>query len=292
MGMQSMPGFGRGDAPLGEGRVVVELRTVNHRFLEVRSHAPGGMAGCEALVERLLRRRLARGYCTATLSYEGPLGNANSIDAGALCSHLEALVEVAEASGLVLADLVPVLAGAPDLFKAAGGGKREEIEKAVDAAFEPAVRDLLAMRTAEGQAMGRQIRAGVAAMRGCVETLEAGAADAAQQAFEKLTERLRALLATADHGLDGKRLEAEAALLASRADISEELARLASHCDQMAAACEAAGPVGRRMEFLLQEMTREASTAGAKTGKAEACHVIVDLKSEIEKVRELVQNVE
>jgi uncharacterized protein (TIGR00255 family) len=290
--MQSMTGFGTGDAPLGEGRIVVELRTVNHRFLEVRSHAPGGMAGCESLVDRLVRRKLSRGYCTATLSYEGPLGNAASIDARALRSHLETLVAVADESGLVLADLVPVLAGAPDIFRSVGSGNREQLEAAVVAAFEIAARDLLAMRAAEGAAMGRQIRAGVDAMRGCVDLLAASAAGSAQEAFTRLTERLRALLSSADHGLDGKRLEAEVALLASRADISEELARLASHCDQMAAACGAQGPVGRRMEFLLQEMTREASTAGAKTGKAEASHVIVGLKSEIEKVRELVQNVE
>ncbi|MDD5305722.1 MAG: YicC family protein [Deltaproteobacteria bacterium] len=290
--MQSMTGFGRGDAPLGEGRVVVELRTVNHRFLEVRSHAPGGMAGCEALVDRLVRERLSRGYCTATLSYEGPLGNAASIDAKALRSHLETLVAVAGDSGLVLADLVPVLAGAPDLFRSLGGSNREEIEAAVAAAFEIAAQDLLAMRASEGEAMRRQIRAGVDAMRRCVETLSASAADSAQAAFERLKERLRALVATVEQGLDGRRLEAEAALLASRSDISEELARLVSHCDQLAAACDASGPVGRRMEFLLQEMTREAGTAGAKTGKAEACHVIVDLKSEIEKVRELTQNVE
>jgi uncharacterized protein (TIGR00255 family) len=292
MGLMSMTGFGRGSAPFGKGRLVLELRTVNHRFLEVRSRAPRELLAAESLIDSLLRTTIHRGHCTMHISCEGPGGGASRIDERTLETYLEQLIQVGSRHGLCLADLVPILSAAPDLFVLPADTAPKEIETAVTAAFAEAAEGLLAMRRAEGQAMAAVFETLLAEIRDAIERLAGLAAGCAGALLDRSRERIAALLAGTEVALDPRRLEAETALLADRADVNEEIARLRSHCRQLEQLLDAGKPVGRKIEFLIQEMGREANTLGAKAALGELTHQVVELKALLERQRELAQNVE
>jgi uncharacterized protein (TIGR00255 family) len=290
--MRSMTGFGRGGAPFGEGTLVVELKTVNHRFLEIRCRAPRELVAAEAQLERLARSRLSRGHCTIALSLDASGGGTARLDTRAVVAHLEELRRVADQTRVPLADLVPLLATAPDLYSAPAFEEPAALAAAVDAAFAEAAARLVAMRESEGRAMHDDIEARLGGLRRGVEDLGRLAAGCAATLLARTRQRVAALLADGALALAPGRLEEEVALLADKADVSEELTRLVSHCDQIAALLAAPEPVGRRLDFLIQEMGREANTVGAKAASAELSHAVVEFKAELERIRELVQNVE
>jgi uncharacterized protein (TIGR00255 family) len=145
-----MTGFGRGSAEFAEGRIVIEIKAVNHRYLEVRSRAPREFLTAESLVEQLLRKRLRRGFCTVNIWYEGDRGGTTAIDKEALKNHLESLIRIGKEMELCLTDLVPVLASSPDLFTTPRMDDEEVLKKSVNAAFSKSIEKLIAMRKAEG----------------------------------------------------------------------------------------------------------------------------------------------
>lgn len=290
--MQSMTGFGRGSADFESGRVVLEVKTVNHRFLEVRSHAPRELLAAETHVEKLLRQKLSRGYCTVKLSYEGSLGGTTELDKRALKAHLEALVDVGKDMELCLADLIPAISAAPDLYRTPEPRDERALVHAVEAAFEQASAGLIQMRKTEGDKMAAQLISFLESMRGVVNSIAELAENWPSLARDKLLKRIDNLLAGSNQKLDEGRLEGEVALLVDKADVAEEITRLGSHCDQFGNLLETEGPIGRNLEFLIQEMGREANTIGSKTAMAEMANLVVESKTLLEKMRELSQNVE
>lgn len=290
--MRSMTGFGIGSAPLGEGRLVVELKAVNHRFLEIRSRVPKELSAAEPQLEKLVRASLGRGHCTVVATYESSSGGSARLDTRALESYLAQLDAVAGRSGVPRRELLPLLASAPDLFVSPAFDAPDALTEAVEAAFGGALSRLMAMRDVEGRAMSEEISARLRGISGAVDDLARLAAGYASTIVARTRQRIAALLAGGDVALEAGRLEAEVALLADKADINEEITRLASHCDQMSKLLGSAEPVGRRLDFLIQEMGREANTIGAKAASAELTHAVVEFKAELEKIRELVQNVE
>jgi uncharacterized protein (TIGR00255 family) len=290
--MHSMTGFGSGKAELGDGYVVLEMRTVNHRFLEVRTRAPRELLAGEAMVERLLRQRLHRGYCLVNLWYEGSLGGSSAIDRGALKSHLESLVEVGSDKELCLTDLIPVLTGAPDIFTTPRVEDEETLGRAIETAFEKAVDGLIVMRASEGEAMASELRALSKGLEKRVKELKKLSASWPGTAFKRLKERLASLLADGEFEMSSGRLEAEAAILADRADVAEEVTRLESHIGQLNDTIGSAKTMGRKVEFLIQEMGREANTIASKTAIPEVSKIVIDIKTDLEKMRELAQNIE
>jgi len=290
--MRSMTGFGIGSATLGNGRLVVEIKMVNHRFLEIRSRVPKELAAAEPQLERLVRSRLSRGHCTIALTLDTSAGGTARIDTPALESYLEELRRVSSKTGVPLADLVPLLATAPNLYGAPVFDEPDALASAVDEAFTDAASKLMSMREVEGRAMSEEISARLSGIRLSVDNLKRLAAGYAETILARTRLKIAALLSDGDVALEPGRLEAEVALLADKADINEEITRLASHCDQMALLLASQEPVGRRLDFLIQEMSREANTIGAKAAFAELTHVVVEFKAELEKIRELVQNVE
>jgi uncharacterized protein (TIGR00255 family) len=290
--MRSMTGFGIGSAPLGGGRLVIEIKTVNHRFLEVRCRAARELAAAEPQVERLIRASLSRGHCTVGLMYEATAGGVAKLDGRALAAHLSALETVASQTGVPLSALVPVLAAAPDLYSLPVFDEPEALATAVDAAFAAALLKLVSMREAEGLAMSADLSSRLDEMRRAVEHMRALSSGYAATILARTRLRVAALLEGSGVALETGRIESEVALLADKADISEEITRLWSHCDQLAGLLGSAEPVGRRFDFLIQEMGREANTVGAKAAFADLTHVVVEFKAALEKMRELVQNVE
>lgn len=290
--MRSMTGFGMGSAPLGGGRLVLEIKTVNHRFLEIRCRSPRELAAAEPLVERLVRAALNRGHCTVGLTFEASSGGIAKLDGRALAAHLAELQAVAEKTGVPLSSLVPILTTAPDIYSLPVFDDPEALARAVEAAFAPAIGRLVAMRESEGRAMAAELSSRLTELRVALRSLAELAERHASSLLSRMRLRVSALLEDSGAALETGRIESEVALLADKADISEEIARLKSHCDQMSHLLADSEPVGRRLDFLIQEMGREANTAGSKAAFAELTHVVVEFKAALEKMRELVQNVE
>jgi uncharacterized protein (TIGR00255 family) len=184
-----------------------------------------------------------------------------------------------------------MLAAAPGLMVTTEAGDAGPSQQALAASLRMALDNLDRMRAAEGASLAAELRARLAALSAQVETLRERAPGVVAAQEKRLAERVARMLGGAE-GLDPARLAMEVALLADRADITEELVRLASHFGQFAELLETTGPSGRRLDFLLQEMAREANTVGAKCQDASLSHLVVSLKADIERLREQVQNIE
>lgn len=292
--MRSMTGFGSGKAPFGDGYVVLEIKTVNHRFLEIRSRSPRELLAGEALLEKLLRERLHRGYCMINLWYEGSLGGSTAIDKGALTGHLAVLRNVSADNDLNLTELIPVLAAAPDIFSTPRVEDETELTQSIQSAFAQSVTTLLGMRETEGAAMGKELTSLAAGLEQTVDELHEACKTWPQTAMKRLRERLDTLTKDieVDVKIDQNRIASEVALLADRADVTEEITRLESHLKQVKHAVQSSHPVGRKLEFLIQELGREANTIASKTSLPTVSSMVIEIKAELEKMREIAQNIE
>jgi len=286
-----MTGFGAGDSPLGEGRLTLELRALNHRFLDVRVRLPAEIGEQIAYVEQLARERLDRGRVDVGVRLSDsalPPPRFSLARARALYASLQTLGdELAPGSHVPVA----TLAHFPDLLLEPADAGADGVRGALKAAFEQALERLTRMRETEGAALSAELRMRLGTLRDLVSGMRERAAGVVESQRTKLRERVERLLGGAT-SVDPARLATEIALLADRSDATEELARLDSHFDQFERTLEEAGPVGRKLDFLLQEIGRELNTLGSKSPDAGVAHLVVEAKTELERVREQVQNVE
>jgi uncharacterized protein (TIGR00255 family) len=287
-----MTGFGRGEAPLGAGRVAAESRSVNHRSLEIRMHGPKETLALIGEVNEVGRKHAQRGRVEVHLWLEGETGLRAALDREAAREAFRALCALRDE--LAPSEPVPLslLGAVPDLFIAPGEGPSVDLRQAVLAAVDASFRELDAMREREGQALGQDLRSRLGQARALAAQIGARVPEAVASQRRRLRERIERLTAESGLQLDAGRLEQEIALLADRTDIAEELTRLGSHCGQLDSLLGSVDAVGRKLDFLLQELAREANTIGAKAQDASIAHLVVDLKAEIERMREQAQNVE
>ncbi len=284
-----MTGFGAGSASLGQGRVEVDLRALNHRFIDVRVRSPREIAGLAATVEQVARKRLLRGRIEAVVRLEGGTDTALQLDLERSAAAFEQLKQLRDR--VCPDERVPLeLLGAfPDLFHRAPVLDGEAIHDAVRSAAEDACQALFTMRKSEGDALRASLLAELDQLRELVARARESR-PTVRERRNRLEERLNSVLD--DRALlDMGRLEQEVALIAERGDVSEELARLGSHCEQFTELLDLAEPVGRRLDFLLQEMSRETNTLGAKSDDLTLTRLAVEQKASIERMREQVQNV-
>jgi uncharacterized protein (TIGR00255 family) len=286
-----MTGFGAGDSPLGEGRLTMELRALNHRFLDIRVRLPAEIGEQVAFVEQLARERLDRGRVDVGVRLSDsalPPPRFSLTRARALYASLQKL-----SSELAPGTEVPIatLAHFPDLLLEPSDPGADGVRGALKGAFERALESLQAMREAEGRALSQELKARLGLLRTLLVGMRERAAGFVEAQRAKLRERIERLLAGAA-ALDPTRIENEIALIADRSDTTEELARLESHFDQFERALDDSGPVGRKLDFLLQEIGRELNTLGSKSPDAAVAHLVVEAKTELERIREQVQNVE
>ena len=287
-----MTGFGVGDAPLGEGRVTVELRALNHRFLDVRVRLPEELLDQSFFIEQLARESLARGRFDVGVRLEGaalppPLFSVERARAlyRGLCQLRD---ELAPGTDLP----ITALTGMPDLVTTPTTADSVGARASLKAAFEAALKRLDEMRLKEGQALTRELNTRLDSARRLRATISARGGEMLEAYRARLRERLDRLLSESGLQVDPSRLETEIVILADRSDVTEELVRLESHFDQFAHLLAVDGPVGRRLDFLLQEIGRESNTIGAKSQDAPIAHLVVEMKAELERIREQVQNVE
>jgi uncharacterized protein (TIGR00255 family) len=303
--MRSMTGFGVGDAGLPGGRVIAEIRSVNQRFLDVRARLPRELSDLSLFAEQVARERLRRGRVDLVVHTEGAPASGAVLDKERARDALRAFAELRDelvrgvdgAPPLPLGAEIPLslLAAVPDLFGPPSGTAQAALRAAVKLAIERAVDAMETMCRREGEALAVDLRARCVTLRELVHKVVACAAGTREAMRRRLRERAIRLLEGAALEVDVTRVEAEVVLLADRSDVTEEVTRLQSHLDQLAAALappKQSEPVGRRLDFLLQEMLREANTLGAKAQDAALSHQVVAIKVELERLREQVQNIE
>ncbi len=284
--MRSMTGSGLGSAAFEGGRVGVEIRSLNHKFLEIRVRTPPELSRIAVEVETKARAVLGRGRHDVQVSLSGGASGA-SLDVAAArraYGELSALRDaVAPGTDLPLT----VLAAFPGLFERS---EPAGTSAAVDEALAAAAQGLFAAQLREG----RILAADMEARRGVLLNHAAAITQSLPALGEKRRERLRALVAELGLGVDDDKLLREAASLSERSDVTEELVRLGAHLGLLGELFRDTGgtvEVGRRLEFLLQEIVREISTLAAKAQDAAVAHRVVEMKAEIEKLREQVQNI-
>jgi uncharacterized protein (TIGR00255 family) len=289
--MLSMTGFASSSVPLGAGQVVMEVRSLNHRFLEVRVRMPQDLNDQAFFVEQHARDRLERGRYDIGIRLEGPALAPPEFDIDRARTAYEALSrlrdQVAPGTELPVSSIIAL----PDLLVASAPRDHGEVRGALTAALALALTELDEMRQREGNALAVELRRRLESARASRDAIAKRSEDVVEQARARLRERLERLLGDTSVPLDPGRLESEVAVLADRSDITEEITRLSSHFDQFERLIDATEPVGRRLDFLLQEIAREANTVGAKSQDAPLAHLVVELKAETERMREQVQNV-
>jgi len=286
-----MTGFGAGEHAADTGKVLVELRALNHRFLDVRVRASRELVDLATSAEILARERFSRGRIEVVLRAEGVAAAAPVLDRERAASAYRQLADLRDAIAPGEAVPLSLLAAMPDLF-ATSDAACDALRGALRGAFEAAAKDLDAMRAREGAALARDLKARLARTSELVKAIDMRAPDALAAAQKRLRERVARLASSAEGAVDPVRLEQEVALLAERSDVAEELSRLRSHAEQLVALLDEDGPIGRRVDFLLQEMMREINTLGSKSADVTIARAVVELKVEIERMREQAQNVE
>ncbi len=290
--MRSMTGYGRASARLDGRELTVELKSVNHRYLDLSFRLPRVLSFTEPLLRSLLSGSLRRGHIDVVISYQNHRQDAKAVEADALLalSYLEAAKDIARASGLEQSLSVGEMLQLPDIIRVK---EAEEDEQALQAlitqAIEAALRDLVAAREQEGAAIQGDLQAYLDSLRQMYERMKVLAPEQPENFRRKLTERVSQL---AIEGIEPQRLAQEVALFADKTAVDEELARLSSHIDQMGGLLVSDEPNGRRMDFLAQEMNREINTIGSKTSELAITRLVLDAKNALEKMREQIQNAE
>ncbi|MCL2179472.1 MAG: YicC family protein [Proteobacteria bacterium] len=288
----SMTGFGAAKALLGAEELLVELRSVNHKYCDIRVRLPKELAACEAPLVRFLKAKLSRGAIEVFVkhSQESVALSSPQADFALLQSYRKLFEEMRQVLG------APLELNLKDWLLLPGVLKLEETPYdtevaavALQKALEEALGQLLEMRRAEGEAICVDIRQRLSNVGAHVQKLETLSASAIQDFRSRLEARLSELLATP---MEPQRLMQEVVVFAERTDVAEELTRLKTHCMQMETLLGAGEPVGRRLDFLLQEMGREINTIGSKSQHSEISLLVIEVKAELERIREQVQNVE
>src|SRR5208337_4188869 len=292
--IRSMTAYGRGEAEGPSQKWVVEFRSLNHRFLELSLNLPKRLWGLEDRLRKLIKGRIPRGRVEMQLTWEssGEKALTLKVDQALARQTAAMLEEVRAAGGLWEPPHLEDLLHFSDLFliKETQELDLEETWATVARAVSGALEDLDQMRLTEGQALAADLAKSLGAIGTELERIRGQAPLLPQLWREKLLARLAEL--QGETGVDEARLAQEVILLAERRDLSEELARLESHLAQFEETLAARGPVGRKQEFLVQEMLREANTIGSKAGDLLVTQAVLEIKGYLERLREQVQNIE
>jgi len=287
--LKSMTGFGRNEVETEFGDLLWELRSVNHRYLEINVRMPEELRALEPRVRAQIGKKLSRGKVEATLKL---LASQQSVaelvlDADVLSAVADAVKQVQEA--------IPKSAGVDPLqviqwpgVLSSNKNQHDEITRQAMVCLESAVDDLVATREREGEKTADMLRARCAKVGSHIDVLRQHRPAVVERQREKLKAKLSEL--NIDH--NEHRLEQELVFVAQRLDIDEELDRLAAHVSEFDKAIKRSGPIGRRLDFLMQEFNREANTIGSKAADLDTTGASVDIKVLIEQMREQVQNIE
>jgi uncharacterized protein (TIGR00255 family) len=292
--IRSMTGFGRGENTDSLRSFTVEIKSVNHRYNDIIVKMPKHLNYLEESIKKLIRNKVTRGRVEIYISLEYisqsdievkvdiPLAKSYKKAIDVLCNelHIENNINI------------ELLTRFPDVLKTQ---KREEDEDEIWACLKLAIEDslnrLISMRIEEGKELANDIILKAKSIESMVKQIEERSPEVVLEYKTKLSNRIKELLEE-KYEIDENKLANEVAYFADKCSINEEIVRLYSHINQMVKSLEADVPVGRKLDFLVQEMNREVNTIGSKVGDIDITNKVVDIKSELEKIREQIQNIE
>ena len=289
----SMTGYGSAKGSVEGQEITVELKSVNNRYLDCSVRLPRNFLFAEDTVKQAVSAGVSRGKVDVFVSAQASQdsGTVVSVNEELARGYRDAVARIAETLGLESGLNAFSLARFPDVLTV----ERRELDKdkaaaALSEITAKAVEEFNAMREREGERLRRDMLGKLETIEGLVSVVEERSPQTVKEYRERLEARLRDILA--DRSLDEQRVITEAAIFADRTAVDEETVRLRSHIAQFRTMLEEGAPIGRKMDFLVQEFNRESNTIGSKCSDASLAKVVVDLKSEIEKIREQLQNVE
>ena len=290
--IRSMTGYGSAKGHAGNLEITVEVKSVNHRFLDISFRLPRTLSFLDDAVRKGINARLARGHVDVFVNYTNHRQDARvvRVDTGLALAYKDALAQLADAVGCDAGATLNDYMRLPDVLSVEERAEDQDVVrelfcKALDGALDM----LISMRAQEGESMKRDILDKAAK----IEAIRNRVADRAPLVVTEYRDKLHQRIAQLTEGeIDEARLITEVAIFADRAAIDEELVRLVSHIAQIRATVEMKEPVGRKLDFLVQELNREVNTIGSKASDTTIAQCVVDAKGEIEKLREQVQNIE
>lgn len=291
--LKSMTGYGRNETVVGGRHIVFEIKGVNHKFFEFSTRLPRSYLFLEDKLKAYLQSKVSRGKIDVFLQLE-TLGEADvqvRVNHSLAGGYVAALRELKERYGLADDLSLAVLSRYTDVLSVHKAPEDEDaIFEAVCLAAEPALASFLAMREAEGERLKADILSRAAKIISLVEQIELLTPETVRNYEQRLKVKIEELLG--DARADEQRVLTEVALFADKVAVDEETVRLRSHFEQLKKLVQEEEPVGRKIDFLVQEMNRETNTIGSKSVNSQIAYLVVDIKAEIEKIREQIQNIE
>jgi uncharacterized protein (TIGR00255 family) len=291
--VRSMTGFGRAEQVAADRRISVEIRSVNHRYLEMGMRLPRVLSALEPRIQERIKQEVARGKVSISIGLHGDIDTVVSLkaDEAVVARYVEILRGLKDRHGLPGEVDLPTLVGMPGVIAREEGDLPEEAAwELVQEPLADALAAFQSMRSKEGAALARDLLERISGIRDCVDRVSSRVPEVVEATRTRLTERFAEI--SADLEYNRNRLEMELALYADRSDITEEIVRLRSHCEQFEAYLNRDGSTGRELKFLLEEMHREINTIGSKGQDSDVSRDVIFMKGEVEKIREQVLNVE
>ncbi len=290
---RSMTGFGRAGYTASGLDITVELKSVNHRYFEFTSRLPRGYMYLEEKLKSFCQQQISRGKLEVSVIIEDNGAGTAAVEANTALAeaYLNAVKGLSERLRIKNDVKMSSLMNIPELFTVKKQMLEEEtVTSAVLAAAEEAMGSFIAMRDAEGERLKADVLSRADEILRKVEYIEERSPETVTAYRQRLEQKIRELISDAQ--VDEQRLLTETAVFADKVAVSEETVRLRSHIEQLRQLLDGGGPVGRKLDFIVQEMNREANTIGSKAQDIDIARTVVDIKSEIEKIREQIQNIE
>lgn len=289
--LKSMTGYGQGTASGENFSVTVDLRSVNNRNLDIHWRAPQDLVSLEIPLKKQIQAALSRGRVDVTINFTQTADTAYELNRPLIRGYLTALKTMREEFGLTGEPDLATIARLPNVLLAqSSGGLSEAVVQGVEEALTQALTSLVAMRAVEGHELQKELLARVERIGKQVDLIISGADGLVDAYREKLRKRLTELLEKT--AIDETRLAQEVAYLAERSDVTEEITRLKSHIVQLKELLGGDSEIGKKLDFLLQETNREANTILSKSSELSICDAAIEIKTEVEKLREQANNVE
>lgn len=291
--VRSMTGYGRCEAVVDGREIAVEIKSVNHRYFEINTRITRGYSFLEDKLKKYLQTKISRGKVDVfvTIGVSENEAAEVTVNHSLASGYIKALREISEIYGLPDDITASSVARYGDIFSVHKQAEDEEkIWSDILPAVDSALSDFIAMREAEGERMKTDVFSRADTIIKIVGEIEQRSPQTVVEYKAKLTERINELLENV--AVDEERIAMEAAIFADKIAVDEETVRLRSHFEQMNDIMKSGGSIGRKLDFIVQEMNREANTIGSKVTDAQLAHKVVDIKAELEKIREQIQNIE
>jgi len=291
--IKSMTGYGRAEEAKDGQKIVVELKSVNHRFLEVIFRSPLAISSFEIEMKRRIAEKIKRGRIEVLIFWEAENAGepAKVLNLEAARSYFGALTKLKEELGLTGEIDLKTMMAFRDIFSPPAQAEiGEDVSNKVSNVLETALDKMIKMRQEEGAAIFSDMVQRIDSMKEIIEKISSRSSQVVLEYQRRLAERVKEL--AAGYALDEARLAQEVAVMAEKSDITEEVVRMMSHLSQLKTLMQSDDAEGKRIDFLLQEMNREINTVGSKSCDAEVARQVIEAKSELSKLREQAQNIE